>query len=92
MYDDLSLSQWAVGQLINVHQIQDSTLLRQALLKVILALRDETSLPCQAARDTWGHSMHDIEEGRLTRADSTQWAINRLSASQIAMANSQVTS
>ena len=36
--------------------------------------------------------MHDIEEGRLTWADSTQWAINRLSASQIAMANSQVTS
>ena len=25
--------------------------------------------------------MHDIEEGRLTWADSTQWAINRLSAS-----------
>ena len=42
-------------------------------------------------RDAWAHSMHDVEEGRLTWADSTQWAINRLSASQIAMANSQVT-
>ena len=91
LYDDLSLSQWAVGQLTNVHQIQDPTILRQALLQVILALRDATSLPWQAVRDAWSHSMHDIEEGRLTWADSTQWAINRLSASQIAMANSQIT-
>ena len=92
LYDDLSLPQWAVGQLTNVHQIQDPTLLRQALLQVILTLRDATSLPWQAVRDAWSHSMHDVEEGRLTWADSTQWAINRLSASQIAMANSQITS
>ena len=92
LYDDLSLPQWAVGQLTNVHQIQDPTLLRQALLQVILALRDATSLPWQAVRDAWSHSMHDIEEGHLTWADSIQWAINRLSASQIAMANSQIAS
>ena len=78
--DDLSLPEWAVGQLTNVHQIQDPTLLRQALLQVILDLRDATSLPWQAVRDAWSHAMHDIEEGRLTWADSTQWAINRLSA------------
>ena len=91
IYDDLSLPQWAVGQLTDIHQIQDPTLLRQALLQVILALRDATSLPWQAVRDAWSHLMHDIEEGRLTWADSTQWAINRLSASQIAMANKQLT-
>ena len=51
LYDDLSLPQWAVGQLTNVHKIQDPTLLRQALLQVILALRDVTSLPWQAVRD-----------------------------------------
>ena len=36
--------------------------------------------------------MQDLEDGRLTWADSTQWAINRLSTSQIAMANSQAMS
>ena len=66
IYDNLSLLQWAVGQLTNVHQIQDPTSLRQALLQVILALRDATSLPWQAVRDAWSHSMHDLEEGRLT--------------------------
>ena len=66
IYDDLSLPQWAVGQLTNIHQIQDPTLLKQALLQVILALRDATSLPWQAVRDAWSHSMHDIEEGHLT--------------------------
>ena len=66
LYDDLSLPQWVVGQLTNVHQIQDPTLLRQALLQVILALRDATSLPWKAGCDAWSHSMHDIEEGHLT--------------------------
>ena len=45
VYDDLTLPQWAVGQLSNIHQIRDPTLLRQALLQVILALKDATSLP-----------------------------------------------
>ena len=53
VYDDLTLPQWAVGQLSNIHQIWDPTLLRQALLQVILALRDATSLPWQAVRDAW---------------------------------------
>ena len=36
--------------------------------------------------------MHEIEQGSLQWADATQWALNRLSTSQIAMANaSQVT-
>ena len=28
IYDDLSLPQWAVGELTNIHQIQDPTLLK----------------------------------------------------------------
>ena len=32
VYHDLTLPQWAVGQLSNIHQIQDPTLLRQTLL------------------------------------------------------------
>ena len=36
--------------------------------------------------------MHELEEGPLTWADASQWVINRLSASQIAMANANITS
>ena len=34
--------------------------------------------------------MHEVEDGLLTWGDSTQWAINRLSASQAAMAQPQL--
>ena len=33
--------------------------------------------------------MHELEEGNLAWGDSTQWAFNRLSASQVSMINSQ---
>ena len=66
--------------------------MRQALLQTILALKDATSLPWQAVRIAWATSMHEPEEGSLTWVDATQWALNRLSASQIAMANSSITS
>ena len=37
--------------------------------------------------------MHEVEQGSLQWADATQWALNRLSTSQIAMANaSQISS
>ena len=44
-YDELTLPEWVVGQLYNVFHIQDPSLARQALLQVILAIRDATSLP-----------------------------------------------
>ena len=34
--------------------------------------------------------MHEVEEGLLTWRDAIQWALNRLSASQIAMANANL--
>ena len=37
------------------------------------------------------HSMLEVKEGLLTWADSTLWVINRLSASQIALAQPQAT-
>ena len=43
-YDDLSLQQWAAGQLNYVLQIQDDTLLRQVLTQVTLALCDAVAL------------------------------------------------
>ena len=48
VYDDLSLKQWAAGQLNNVLQIQDDTLLQQVLTQVTLALRDAMALPWPA--------------------------------------------
>ena len=47
------------------------------------------SLPWQAVRAAWAVSMTDIEEGRLSWADSTQWSLNRISNSQLAVFNSQ---
>ena len=92
VYDDLSLTQWAVGQLSNVYQMKDAVVSKQALLQVILALKDATSLPWQAVKSAWATSMHEIEDGSLTWADVTQWSLNRLSSSQIAMANANITS
>ena len=82
LYDDLSLPEWAVGQLSNVFHIQDTNLARQALLQVILALKDATSLPWETVRSAWGNSMHEIEQlGTLSWEDNIQWSLNRLSAS-----------
>ena len=93
LYDDLTIQEWAVGQLSNVYHIQNPLLVKQVLLQVILSLRDATSLPWQAVRSALGNSMHEVEQGSLQWADATRWAINRLSTSQIAMANaSQVSS
>ena len=93
LYDDLTIQEWAVGQLTNIYHIQDPALAKQVLLQVILSLRDATSLPWQAVRGAWGNSMHEIEQGSLQWSDATQWALNRLSTSQIAMANaSQISS
>ena len=92
LYDDLTLTQWAVSQLSNAYQMKDPGLMRQALLQTILALKDATSLSWQAVCSAWATSMHELKEGSLTWADATQWALNRLSASQIAMANSHITS
>ena len=88
-YDELSLPEWAVGQSYNVFHIQDPTTARHALLQVILALKDATSLPWEAVRSAWENSMHEVEQGTLTWEDNVQWSLNRLSASQIAMANSR---
>ena len=86
------LPQWAGGQLSNIHQIEDPSLVKQSLLQVILALRNATSLPWQAVRNAWVHSMHDVEEGHLTWADNTQWSLNRLSNSESTMVNVQAVS
>ena len=88
LYDDLTMQEWTAGQLSNIYHIQDPTLVKQALLQVILSLRDATSIPLQVVRGAWVNSMHALEQGNHRWGDTTQWALNRLSTSQIAMANS----
>ena len=83
------MPQWVAGQLTNIYSISEPTLVKQAILQMIFAMRDATSLPWNAVRTAWASSMHEVEEGNLSWADSTQWAINRLSSSQIALAHTQ---
>ena len=71
--------------------MKDSLSARHALLQVILTVKDATSLTWGAVRSTWAISMHDLEERNLQWEDATQLAINHISASQMSMANSQLT-
>ena len=89
LYDELTMPQWVAGQLTNIHNISDPLLAKQALLQVTYAIWDATSLPWAAVRKVWASSMHEVEEGTLTWGSATQWAINRLSSSQISMANTK---
>ena len=88
-YDYLTLPQWAAGQLTNVLQIKDTTLMKQALLQVVLLLRNASSLPWPVVRGARAMSMHEVEDGRLGWNDIMQWSLNHLSASQISMVNQQ---
>ena len=90
-YDDLSFPQWVSGQLTNIYNIQDPNLAKQALLQVIMSTRDAASLPWPVVRNAWAVSMHEVEEGSLDWSQTTQWSLNRLSASQLAMTNANPT-
>ena len=92
VYDDFSLPEWAVGQLNIIYQIQDPVIAKKALLQTIMTLKDATSLPWVAVRSAYANSMHEMEPGTLTWDDQTQWSLNRLSASKIAMANANISS
>ena len=76
------------GQLSNAIQIQDNDVLRLVLTQMIFTMRDASSIPWPAVREAYASSMHEVEKGRLTWSDATQWAVNRLSASQVALVNS----
>ena len=90
-YDELSLPQWVAGQLTKIYAIADPVLVKQGILQMTLAMSDATSLPWSAVRAAWVSSMYKIDDGTLTWPNSTQWAINRLTASQIALAQPQAT-
>ena len=62
------------------------------LTQMIFTMRDASSIPWPAVREAYASSMHEVEEGRLTWSDATQWALNRLSASQVVLVNSHTLS
>ena len=82
------MPQWVAGQLTNILHMQDHATSREALIQVIAAMKDAVSIPFTAAKNAWACSMHELEEGNLTWNDSTQWALNRLSVSQVSLINS----
>ena len=83
LYDEHSMMQWCVGELTNIYHISDPLMSKQALLQVICSMEDTTSLQWVAVRSTTVHPQYQRKDTFL--GDSTQWAINRLSASQIAV-------
>ena len=78
--------QWA-NFFNNIFQIKNPVTVKRALLQTITALKDAASLPWPAVWAAYANSMHDIEQGILSWEDHTQWSLNKLSASQIVMAN-----
>ena len=90
LYIELSVSEWAAGQLSNIYLIQDPVLVKQTMLQAIQVLTDATSLSWQSVRTAYAQSMHQVEQVTLSWQDNTQWALNRISSSQIAMANASV--
>ena len=54
-----------------------------------MALTDAVSLPWPAVRSAWAALMTQVEDGRLSWANDTQWALNRIGMSQLAVFNSQ---
>ena len=89
VYGDLTLPECIVGELSNIYHMKDQSTARHALLQDTLAMKNATSLPWTAVRSAWATPMHDVEEGNLGWQDTTQWSINRLSASQISMSGIQ---
>ena len=45
LYDKLTVSEWAAGQLSNICLIQYPILVKQTMLQAIQVLKDATSLP-----------------------------------------------
>ena len=84
-YDELSIPEWAVDQLTNIFYMQDPDIIKKALLQTILALKDANSLA--GSQDSIWHIHARSGTSWLSWDDQMQCSINRLSASQIAMAN-----
>ena len=70
--------------------IDNLTLQKHMIAQIILTMWDAASHLWPAVRAAYENSTQDIEECNLTWNYSTQWAINRFSASQAALSNIQI--
>ena len=52
--------------------IPDLVLVKQALLQIVLVMKDVKLLPWPTVRAALAMSMHDMEDGHLQWADATQ--------------------
>ena len=50
---ELTMPQWVAGQLTNIYNISDLSIVKQTLLEVIQSISDATSLPWAAVRNAW---------------------------------------
>ena len=89
---DPSVPQWEAGQLTNAIQIQKNDILRSVLTEILLTMINVSSRRWPAVREAYVSSMYKVEEDSLTWSGATQWALKRLSASQLALANSSTLS
>ena len=89
-FDDLSISQFAVGHISNCMEVDDMVLLKGMLGKFLESMDDATVMPWPAVRAAWGTSMTDIERGRLDWVNETKWTLNRVSSTNRAMRNAAI--
>ena len=80
------MTQWIVSQQSNVYHQKDAYTLHQALLQVILTVKDSNSLPWMVVHNTRATCRHRVGEGQLT------WDNNAISACHIFVMNHLVTS
>ena len=54
-----------------------------------MSLTDAVSLQWPAVRSAWAASMNQVEEAQHSWTNDTQWALNRIGMSQVAVFNTQ---
>ena len=63
--------------------------MKQMLTQVTMSLTDAVYLLWPAVRAAWATSMTQIEKGRLSWANETQWTLNRIGTFHVAIMNCQ---
>ena len=87
-YDDLSLGQFASGQINNILEVSDPRVAKAMLLQLSETINSAENLSWHIAKGAYACNMHNLEEGRLSWLDEAQWGYKRLSYSQSLMISS----
>ena len=87
-FNSLSIPQFVAGHMANCLQVSDHQVLRSMLTQLMMSMGDAAAMPWSAIRGAWATSMSDIEHNLLSWENQSQWSLNRLSYTRIAMTNS----